>query len=382
MSNSNDLLAALNHKTINEAFEIARTNRTGVLATIGFAMPRMGYDGYKSSWTDAYKDADSVTVDGALSAAATVLVVDSTAALRAGMILANADEAIYVTSVDSATSATIVRGVGGTTGATIADDFVLTIDSVGKAENSLAEDDGLYQPELVENFFQTMDTTINMSRRALATLQYGNTNDLQFQLSERLRQLAINMDRMLIRGRRFTQGTGDNLISYCGGFKFYNDISGAIKIDAGGAELSETLINNVNEAIVNAGGTSNSIAVSTSKARAIQALISANYSSQRLGDWTADEGSVLVLPSDMPLIGSVNQIVVDTNLADSELMIYDSTKIQIVPMAAGNAESDGNWRTLDATAKGQDGQRARIIGDFSIEMRQSKSHMGLLHNIL
>ena len=381
MSNSNSLSAALNDKIVNEAFEIARRNRTGVLATIGMGAPIRPYEGYKQSWTDAYKGADAVTVSQAHTAGVTTLTVVDTSVLRPGMLIANFEEVIYISSVTNATTAVIVRGIGGTTAAAILNNAVLTIDSVGRAENSLAAEDNLYQPELTENFFQTMDTTINMSRRALATLQYGDTNDLQFQLQERLRQLAINMDRMLIRGRRFTQGAGDSLISYSGGIKFYNDQAGAIKLAGGGAAMTLTLINNLNEQIVLQGGTTNSIAVSVAKARDIHAIIRANYDSQRLSDWSSDEGSVFQLPSDMPLIGNVNNIVIDSNLADTEILMYDSTKMQIVPMASANGSDGGQWRTVDATAKGQDGESTRIIGDFSVVCRQSKSHMGILNGL-
>tara|TARA_R110001606_G_scaffold385158_1_gene548517 strand:+ start:15239 stop:16390 length:1152 start_codon:yes stop_codon:yes gene_type:complete len=381
MSNSSDLAAALNNKMVNEAFEIARKNRTGILATIAMGAAKRPYEGYKQSWTDAYKGADAVTTGATHTAVITTLTVVDSSVLRPGMLLANGNEVMYVSSVTNATTAVVVRGVGGTVAETTASGAVLTIDSVGRAENSLAAEDNLYQPELTENYFQTMDTTINMSRRALATLQYGDTNDLQFQLAERLRQLAINMDRMIIRGRRFTQGAGDSLISYAGGMKFYNDQAGAIKLDGGGAAMTQVLINNLNEEIVLAGGTTNTLAVSVAKARDIHAIIKANYDSQRLSDWSSDEGSVFQLPSDMPLIGNVNNIVIDSNLADTEILMYDSTKMAIVPMAAANGSDGGDWRTIDATAKGQDGESVRILGDFSFECRQSKSHMGLLSNL-
>jgi len=83
----------------------------------------------------------------------------------------------------------------------------------------------------------------------------------------------------------------------------------------------------------------------------------------------------------LPLVGNVNRIVVDTNLDDKELVIYDAGMISIVPMANGNASESGNWRTLDATQPGQDGERTRIIGDFGMEVRQSKTHMARLRNI-
>ena len=90
---------------------------------------------------------------------------------------------------------------------------------------------------------------------------------------------------------------------------------------------------------------------------------------------------MLRLPSDLPLVGNVNQIVVDTNLGNDELFIFDSGMVQVVPMAAHNAENSGAWQTKDATQPGQDGERVRILGDFAVELRQSKTHMARLHNI-
>ena len=45
------------------------------------------------------------------------------------------------------TRLTVVRGFGGTTAADIADETVITIDSTSREENSLAENDGIFQPE-------------------------------------------------------------------------------------------------------------------------------------------------------------------------------------------------------------------------------------------
>ena len=378
---SPDLSALLNDKVINEAFEIARSNRTGILATVGMGGARVPYDGYKMSWLDMRVDATSSTDDGGSTDVATTITVADGSKFRPGMTIspAGSEEVILVTSV-SGNDLTVTRGFGGTTAAAIADGDVLTIDSVGREENSLAQNDGIFQPDPVENFFQTMDTAVEFSRRALSTIQFGNTNDLAFQVSERIRQLTIQMDRALVRGRKATATIGGNSVSYTGGLRYFLDQSGAINTDASGA-LDLDKINAINAEIVSRGGMANTIAVGISQARKLNALVSANYSSDRLANWTADEGAVLRLPTDLPLVGNVNQIVIDTNLADDELVIYDSGSINIVPMAAGNAADTGAWRTVDATQNGQDGQRTRIIGDFAMEVRQSQTHMGRLYGI-
>ncbi len=379
---SADLAALLNDKVINDAFMIARSNRTGILSTIGIGAPRQAYDGYKMGWLDMRVDATSSTTTAqALAAATTIAVADGTK-FRAGMTASPAasDEVVLITAV-SGNNLTVVRGFGGTTAADIASGAVLTIDSVGREENSTAQNDGIFQPDPLENYFQTMDTAVEFSRRALATLQFGNTNDLTFQVAERIKQLATQLDRALVRGRKATATVGSNTVTYTGGLRYFLDQAGAIKTDNSAAALTLDAINALNAEIVARGGTSNSIAVGIKQARKLHALISANYDSQRLADWSADAGSVLRLPSDLPLIGSVTSIVIDTNLNDSELVVFDSGMISVVPMATGNAGAAGNWRTVDATQPGQDGQRTRIIGDFAMEIRQSKTHMARLYNI-
>jgi hypothetical protein len=289
-------------------------------------------------------------------------------------------EVLLVTAV-SGNNLTVQRGFGGTTAAALTSGQVLTIDSVGREENSTAENDGIFQPDSVENFFQTMDTAVEFSRRALATMQFGNTNDLAFQVSERIRQLTIQMNRALVRGRKATATIGGKDVTYTGGMRFWLDQAGAVKTDASAAALTLDAINALNAEIVSRGGMANTIAVGIKQARKLSALVSANYDSQRLADWTQDEGSLLRLPSDLPLVGNVNQIVIDTNLADDELMIFDAGMLSVVPMNANNASDSGAWRTLDATQNGQDGERTRIIGDFAVEFRQSKTHAARLFNI-
>ena len=378
------LAAKLNKEIINEAFEIARSNRTGILSTVRFGSATVPFEGYKISWLDMQMNAAGGVVKTAADNAATEIVLtDGTGgSFRAGMTFSvtNSEEVILITAVAGDTL-TVKRGFGGTTAAAIIAKAAITIDNVGRPENSGAENDSIYQPYSVQNFFQTMDTAVEFSRRALATAQFGSTNDLKFQLSERIKQLTIQMDRTLVRGRKDTAQIGGKEVTYTGGIRYFLDQAGAIKKDAAAADLNLDMLNDINEEVVRRGGMTNTIAVGLKMARKLSALVSANYSSERLANWTADEGSVMKLPSDMPLIGTVNTIVVDTNLDDNEVIIYDASKISIIPMASGNGDEDGNWTTKDATQPGQDGERVRIIGDFAMEIRQANTHMARLYNI-
>ena len=379
---SPNLSALLTRKVIDDAFEIARSNRTGILQVVAMGEAVMPYDGYKTSWLDMRVDATSSTTTAAVLVSDGTVPVADGSKFRPGMLLSpvGSDEVILVAAV-SGNNLSVFRGFGGTTAAALTSGQKLVIDSVAREENSQAENDGIFQPEPVENFFQTMDTAVEMSRRALATMQFGNTNDLTFQVAERIRQLTIQMDRALVRGRKATATIDGKTVTYTGGLRYFLDQSGAIKVDNSGATLTLDAINALNEEIISRGGTTNTLAVGLKLGRKLSALVAANYNSQRLSEWSADEGSLLTLPSDLPLVGNVNRIVIDTNLADTELMIFDSSMINVMPMAAGNAADSGNWTTKDATVNGQDGQRVRILGDFAMRVRQSKTHMARMYNI-
>ena len=379
---SPNLSALLTRKVIDDAFEIARSNRTGILQVVAMGSPVMPYDGYKTSWLDMRVDATSSTTTAAVLVSDGTVPVADGSKFRPGMLLSpvGSDEVILVTAV-SGNDLTVTRGFGGTTAAALTSGQKLVIDSVAREENSQAENDGIFQPEPVENFFQTMDTAVEMSRRSLATAQFTNTNDLTFQVAERIRQLTIQMDRALVRGRKATATIDGKTVTYTGGLRYFLDQSGAVKVDNSGATLTLDAINALNEEIISRGGTTNTLAVGLKLGRKLSALVAANYNSQRLSEWSADEGSLLTLPSDLPLVGNVNRIVIDTNLADTELMIFDSSMINVMPMAAGNAADSGNWTTKDATVNGQDGQRVRILGDFAMRVRQSKTHMARMYNI-
>lgn len=379
---SPNLSALLTRKVIDDAFEIARSNRTGILQVVAMGNPVMPYDGYKTSWLDMRVDATSSTTTAAVPVSDGTVPVADGSKFRPGMSLSpvGSDEVILVAAV-SGNNLSVIRGFGGTAAAALTSGQKLVIDSVAREENSQAENDGIFQPEPVENFFQTMDTAVEMSRRALATMQFGNTNDLTFQVAERIRQLTIQMDRALVRGRKATATIDGKTVTYTGGLRYFLDQSGAVKVDNSGATLTLDAINALNEEIISRGGTTNTLAVGLKLGRKLSALVAANYNSQRLSEWSADEGSLLTLPSDLPLVGNVNRIVIDTNLADTELMIFDSSMINVMPMAAGNAADSGNWTTKDATVNGQDGQRVRILGDFAMRVRQSKTHMARMYNI-
>ncbi len=379
---SGDLAAALNAESINEVFEAVRKDITGMLQLASMGSPVLASEGHKFDWMEYRVSATASALTAGVNDSVTTIPVTDGSLFRVGQQAAakNSDEVMLVTAV-SGNNLTVTRGFGGTTAAAIASGVELFVNSTAREENSTLARDGIKQPVLVENFFQTMDTGLEFSRRALAAIQYGDTNSVSFQLAERMRQLTLEMNRALIAGRRASTVVGGNTITTTGGIKFFNDQAGNLKTDAAGAALTLGLINDLSADVKKRGGSVNTVAVGIDRARQLSELVAAKYNSQRLADFVSDEGSVTRLPSDLPLVGDVTNIVIDTNLNDDELFLIDSSKLIIRPMAANNASTDGNWRTLDATQPGQDGASIRVLGDFGLEIRDAETHMARAHNL-
>lgn len=377
-----DLVAALNAETIQEALNIVRSRRPSILGSIaGFAAPDLMDADRKIQWLDYRIDARSdVTTASALVGATTIDVANGSK-FRSRMILRNdrTSELVVVDSV-SGNTLTIQRGYGSTAAAVNSGD-TFYIESVAREENSLPDADAIDQPDKMYNLVQTMDFTIDMSDDSQKIRQWGDTNDLSMQVANQMQQLTYQLNNALIGGVRGTFTVGSKVSYTTGGMRYFATQSGSTNVDNSAATLTLEQINAVYETVFNKGGMVSRIAVGTALGRKLSALVKANYSSQRLAEWSSDAGSLISLPSDLPLFGGITNIVIDNTLGAKELFMYDPDRIQIVPAAANQSDTDGGWKSMDATQVGQDGKAVRVLGKLGLRFRDSKTHLARIHNI-
>lgn len=374
------LSTALTAEVVQQQFEVVRPTINGLMAIATMGSPVQSGDINQIKWLNMSVGADELETVGVTAVGATTINVTDGSKARTGMALEFGGEYILVVSV-AGNALTVLRGQGGTDAVEIPAGSTLSIESNAREENSLAATDGIYQPEKVENYFQTMDTAVEMSEDALMELQWGDVNNMVFQTNERIRQLAIQMNKMLMRGRKMKVSLGGKDHYYSGGLDYFLDQPEALSVDHANAALTLKAIADLQSSIKKRGGMVNTLVCGIDMGRKIQALVNEKYSSQRLTDFVADNGGLVSLPSDMPLIGDVVRIVIDTACKAGTIYLCDSSRLRIVPKGQGNGSADGSWRTLDATLPGQDGQKVRIIGKFACEIRDANTHFAKLYNV-
>ena len=82
---SGTLLAALNDEVVNPAFELVRTNRTGVLQTARMDAPQQPSEGNKIQWLDTQIDAIQSPLTAGVDGSVTTIPVTDGSKFRVGM---------------------------------------------------------------------------------------------------------------------------------------------------------------------------------------------------------------------------------------------------------------------------------------------------------
>jgi hypothetical protein len=146
-------------------------------------------------------------------------------------------------------------------------------------------------------------------------------------------------------------------------------------IDTTGGAISATIINNMMEDIFQDGSFSDNYAIlcSENQARRISAF-NTTGSNPMVTRSMAEAGSfgfaIKEFVGDLPVQnGFMAKIVVDPNFPRDQVAIVDLNNIRLVPLRGSELKD------MDATAPGFDGAARRVLGEYTLEVRNGdKSH--------
>lgn len=287
-------------------------------------------------------------------------------------------EVMLVTAV-SAPTITVTRGYGGTAAEAIADDQVLSILGNAALEGADAAAARFTSRVRRQNYAQIFAATVEVSGTQQAVNAIGVENELDYQKQERLRELLRDLENCVINGvapastpegsasvRRTMNGIIPSLTTNV----FEPGVGGMP--DGSGTNDDE-----LNEALLNAALR----AVWEQSSGTIDTIVVNGVQKRKLNRFTADSRSYM--PDDRTfsnMIGvyesdfGVCRIVVSRHVPSDALLMLDSSRVQVLPIAGRSF----HFKPLAATGDAHVGQ---VVGEYTLELRNESAH-AVITNLL
>ena len=344
----------------NELAEIIRRDNVSFLSRVGISGEATETT---HSWMEDSLNANTVTLDeSGFDSSETDMTFVSTTPLRIGSLLRNTSEAgktevIQVTSVDSATVCTVVRGYGSTTGEAHSTGSTWSVINPQQEGQDAPTDISKVRTK-VSNYTQIFQYGINVSHTMRSVLQAGVADEFTFQVARRLMEAMRELDASLVGGIKSASAGSDTVYRSMGGIlEFANQATGNLNTTSEALTLS--VVNAMAEQIWNDGGYPNFILVGGKQKRKISAF---DQSTRR----SVYDSTVAGYVVDKVLtdLGFVLDVIVDPWMPDDTAIVGDINKIRVMPLR-------GSAMRAEDLAKTGASFKAQIYGEYTAEFRNA-----------
>jgi hypothetical protein len=276
------------------------------------------------------------------------------------------NEVMLVTGV-SGNDLTVVRGYGGATASALANLQAITILGNAAIEGDDAANPRFTSRTRVVNYSQIFAATVEVSGTQLAARTVGVPNELEYQKNLRLRELMRDLENCVINGRAAgtnPEGTASvrrtlrGILSYATTNRFSPATAGF----PSETTLTETQLNlALRELWRNSSGRADLIVVGGPEKRAINAF-SASSRRFEMPD-TRFRQLVNVYESDFGVCG----IVLSRNVPPGTVLLLDSSRIEVMPLASRSFAYSPLARTGDR-------ESGQVVGEYTLEFRNEAAH--------
>lgn len=321
----------------------------------------------KHEWVELQLVPELGYVSGAHTDAVTTLNLADATGFVDDMILAfeGTDEVMKVTAV-VANALTVVRGYGGSTPAALTDAMLIRVVSRPRPEGSNPDPKANSVPVVGYNYTEIFDDTFMVTNTAINTAMGGISNLVDTNLMQSLLKVQRRINTAAIYGRR-VQRTGGEKGTMGGILQLVTN-----RINAAGAALTATALNDGVEAIFKSGGAPTAIICNTNQARRITALHAAQMFVLRADNTVGS--SVNQFQSDLPM-GAISTIVVEPSFPKTKIGLLDMSKIFLDPMTARGMSE---W---NATLPGADAVSRRLLGEYTLEVLNGNAAHAIIDNL-
>lgn len=325
----------------------------------------------KFEWMSDNLNSNRATVTAEVTDAATSITVAEGDGLkfRVNAVAVAGEEYLRVTGVDGDTI-TVARGYDGTTKAVIPAGSEIRIVARPQLEGAMpGVDEG--NDRLVEhNYTQIIERYAAVSGTQQNVRTHNVTNELDYQVQLRLKEIAREQNDWLIYGRRIAGAPG--MPRTTGGLLYFADKKGSAKENAQGGEVTPKFLNDLAEKMYQRGGSANTILTNTAGARQITKFAGDTISTERTD--TATGHKIQTFVTDI-VGGSVATVVVDPNFPKNKIALFDRDILSIDPIS-GRSLYD-----VDASVAGADFVARQIRGEYGVTVKNAAEKIAILENI-
>jgi hypothetical protein len=318
-------------------------------------------------------DAINQTVFSPSPTTATAITVDNGSRFQVGDQVrpGNTTEVMFVTAV-AGNVLTVVRGYGGTTAATLADNMALTILGNAALEGDAAPAARFTSRARRNNYTQIFTASIAVSGSMQAARKHGVADEVDYQKQERMRELLRDLENCVINGvapAANPQGSSTVRRSMNGLLKqittnILEPGQGSIPSGGGGGgdELTEAVLNAAMKAIwEQSSGQVDTIVVGGAQKRAINSF-GTSMRSLAGGD-TRYRDLVSIYESDY----GVCKVVLSRWVPADRILLLDSSRLEVLPLRGRSF----HYKPLAATGDSVNGM---VVGEYTLEVRNENAH--------
>lgn len=324
----------------------------------------------KYEWMSDNLNSNRATLAGAIDASGTVLNVatDDGEKFRVNAVVVIGEEYAKVTAIEG-DKVTVQRGFDETTATAHDAGAEIRIVSRPQHQGAMPGQDESHDRHTDFNFTQIIERYASVSNTQQAVSTYNVTNELDYQVQLRLKEMARELNDWLIYGRRI-EGRKNVQPSMTGGLLYFAQKKNSASQNLNGEEISAKALNDLMEKVYQRGGSVNTILTNTAGARQISKLAKDAIRVERTDTTTGHRISTFV--GDI-VGGSDATIVVDPNMPKNKLVLFDRNILSLHALR--------NIYDTDASIAGADFVARQIRGELGVKVKNAAEKIAVLENI-
>lgn len=282
----------------------------------------------------------------------------------------SAREVMFVTAV-SGNTVTVTRRYGSTPASTLTNGIKLNILGNAALEGDDRPDVRTTNRPRKRNWTQIFTTAVEVSGSMQAVRQYGLSDELEFQKTERLRELVRDLENSVINGvaaatnpqgtsssRRTMNGIIPSILTN----NFAPNAGGIPAGGGGGTDLNEAVLNAALRLVwENASARIDTIVVGGPLKRRINGFATA------LRQYTPADERFRDLVSSYESDFGLCRVILSRWVPSDTVVMVDSTRLEVLPLSGRSF----HYKPLAATGDRESGQ---LIGEYTLEMRNEAAH--------